>query len=117
MEQKSVAAATKGARSNTNLAGLEQALQKGQLVLDVRTEPEWVKGRVPGVKHLPLADLSPTHPLLASHDRSEPVFLLCMSGGRSSVAADTLAAAGFQSVNVEGGTGAWMHAGKPLETN
>lgn len=115
--EQAKAPSKKGLRSNTDLAGLETALEDGHLVLDVRTQAEWKKGRVPGVKHLPLAELKTTHPLLKDHDRAKPVFLLCMSGGRSSIAADSLAEVGFQTFNVEGGTGAWMLAGKPIQTD
>ncbi|MEZ4319642.1 MAG: rhodanese-like domain-containing protein [Myxococcota bacterium] len=110
------APAAKGSREDTDLAGLEAAIESKALVVDVRTDDEWKSGHVPGAVHLPLSDLSADHPVLKDHDPSVPVYFVCESGGRSGRAADAMAAEGFRTVNVKGGTGAWRSAGKPLET-
>ena len=111
-----VAPAATGTRENTDLAGLEKALAAGAFVVDVRTDGEWQSGHVPGAKHLPLSDVRADHPLFTEHGKDAPIYVICESGGRSGRAADLLAGAGFHAVNVQGGTGAWRSAGKPLET-
>ena len=110
------AAQEAGARENTDLAGLEEALASGALVVDVRYDREWASGHVPGVTHVPLPELSDEHPVFASHPREKPVYFICETGGRSGRAADQMAAAGFHAVNVTPGTSGWRKAGKPLET-
>ncbi|MCB9678742.1 MAG: rhodanese-like domain-containing protein [Alphaproteobacteria bacterium] len=110
-----VETAAKGTRVDTDITGLEKALSDGALVVDVRTDGEWANGHVPGAKHLPLSDLSADHPILAEHDKAQPVYFVCESGGRSGRAADAMSAVGFKAVNVKGGTSAWREAGKPLD--
>jgi len=105
-----------GKRTDTDIAGLEKAIADKALIIDVRTDPEWAKGHVPGAVHAPLSDISADHAVLKGHDKSTPVYLICEAGGRSGQAADRLAKAGYNTVNVQGGTGAWRNAGKPLET-
>ena len=48
-------------------------------------------------------------------DRTRPVYVVCASGNRSSAMTDALTSAGFDAVNVAGGTQAWAAAGRPLE--
>ena len=84
-------------------------------LIDVRTPQEYAAGRVPGAVLVPMDVLSPTHATLAAHPKSEPLYLICHSGGRSARAAKTLAAAGFNTVNVLGGTAAWIAGGHDVE--
>ena len=85
-------------------------------VVDVRTPEEFVQGHIPGAKNLPLDELLPTHPIMAALSKDEPVFFVCRSGRRSGIAAVQMASAGFQAVNVEGGTLAWMEKGWAVQT-
>ncbi|MEX2290235.1 MAG: rhodanese-like domain-containing protein [Mycobacteriales bacterium] len=48
--------------------------------------------------------------------KSEPVFVTCQSGGRSTQAAQLLDRAGIDVRNVAGGTSAWIRSGRPVET-
>lgn len=113
-EHAAKAPAPAGKRSDTDIGGLAEALDAGKLVIDVRTQAEWDAGHVPGAVHIEMP-VPPDHEVLQKHDKGEPVFVVCQSGGRSSRVADALAASGFQTVNVSGGTGAWVAAGKPVE--
>jgi rhodanese-related sulfurtransferase len=45
-----------------------------------------------------------------------PVYIICQSGGRSAQATAALSAAGVDSINVDGGTSAWIAAGLPVRT-
>jgi len=103
-----------GKRSDIDIAGLEQAMEKGAQVIDVRTEGEFAAGHVPGAVNLPLG-FPDAHPVIQGLDPEAPVYLICQSGGRSARAADQLSAAGFTAVNVKGGTGAWQSSGRAIE--
>ena len=82
-------------------------------VLDVRGRAEWEAGHLPGVRNVPLGALA-DH--LAELPRDRPLVLQCQGGGRSSIAASVLEAAGFTNViNLTGGFGAWEQAGQPVE--
>lgn len=107
-------APAKGSRTDTDLDGLATALEGKALVIDVRTQGEWDAGHVPGAVHIEMP-VPPDHPILKEHGRDEPVYLICQSGGRSGRVADALAGAGYQTVNVKGGTGAWAQDGRPIE--
>lgn len=83
------------------------------VVVDVRTREEFERGHIPGVRHIELG-LLPEH--LDELPRDVPLMLQCQTGGRSSVAASVLQAAGFTNVsNLAGGITGWREAGFPVE--
>jgi hydroxyacylglutathione hydrolase len=85
----------------------------GPLVLDVRQRDEYARAHVPGSMHLMAGDL-PVR--LAELPRDRPLFTICASGFRSSIAASLLQRAGFRDVTwVSGGVPAWRAAGYPVE--
>ncbi|MCA9495063.1 MAG: rhodanese-like domain-containing protein [Myxococcales bacterium] len=104
-------------RSDTDIEGLAAAMEKGVKVIDVRTPEEFAAGHVPGAVNVPLGsfEAKSSDPALAGIDPDVPTYVICQSGGRSARAADQLAAGGYAAVNVKGGTGAWIAAGKPVE--
>lgn len=82
-------------------------------VIDVRNPDEWSEGHLPRAVHIPLAALPAT---IDSLDRSAPIVLQCMGGGRSSIATSLLQARGFENVtNLTGGYEDWVEAGLPTE--
>jgi rhodanese-related sulfurtransferase len=98
-------------------------LQEGNVVLvDVRESEERVQnGSIPGAVHLPRGMLEfyadPTSPYhrgeLAPDKR---VILHCAAGGRSALAVRTLQELGYSDVaHLDGGFGAWVAAGQPVE--
>ncbi|MBF4160926.1 rhodanese-like domain-containing protein [Nocardioides acrostichi] len=92
-------------------AQARQLMSDGALVVDVREPHEWAAGRIDGAVHHPLSALDPV--LLAAQQR--PVLAVCRSGGRSSRAAQVLAAQGGPAVyNLAGGMQAWARAGLPM---
>lgn len=85
----------------------------GPLVIDVRAADEYARGHVPGSLHLHAGDLPDR---LTDLPRDRPLFTICASGYRSSVAAGLLQRAGFRDVGwVSGGVPAWRAAGYPVE--
>jgi len=79
-------------------------LAEGYVYVDVRSEPEFEAGHVPGALNVPLmhqgpAGLSPNPEFLAVMQQafgpSEKLVVGCKAGGRSKKAVDQLAAAGF----------------------
>ena len=74
-------------------------------ILDVRQPGEYEQGHIPGAKLVPLPELTDS---LAEIDPSNPVLVYCAIGGRSRVAAQTLAGKGYEQViNLSGGFKAW----------
>ena len=83
-------------------------------LLDVREDDEWAAGHAPGARHIPLGQLSERS---AEIPRGETIYVICRSGGRSAMAAQALAGAGWQAVNVAGGMQDWAAAGRPMLTD
>ena len=92
---------------------LDVARNAGATVLDVRESDEYAAGHVPGAQLLPLGIL-PVR--VQDLPQTEPVFVVCQSGGRSAQAARLLDQAGLDVRNVVGGTSAWVRSGRPVET-
>ena len=88
----------------------------GLQLIDVRTTGEFQGGHIPGALNVPLASLPPGHPVLKSYDTTQPIYIVCQSGGRSARAARALARVGLTVINVKGGTSAWISQGHPVET-
>lgn len=107
------AAVTAPKPSEVDIAAFAGLHAAGAQVVDVRTLEEFGGGHVPGAHHVPLDQLSADK--LAGLDRAQPVYFVCASGGRSARATERMRAAGFQAVNVAGGTSAWVAAGHPVE--
>ncbi len=83
--------------------------------IDVREPDEWAATGIPaGAQPISLAQVEQRAPAELAKDR--PVYVICNSGNRSRVAAETLIRLGYSSVyNVDGGIQAWLKAGLPVE--
>lgn len=100
---------------------LEAALAAGAPLLDVREADEWHDERIEGGLHVPLGDVPDRVADITSHaasggDSPADLWIVCAAGGRSMKAAEFLAAQGLSTINVAGGTKAWVAAGKPFST-
>ena len=94
----------------------EKALaDKNIQLLDVRTAGEFGSGHLTGALQADWTDRSQFMDRTSHLDPKRQVFVYCLSGGRSSAAADYLRSKGFQVTNMSGGISAWNRAGKPLE--
>ena len=96
------------------------------IVIDIREPAEYACGRLPGATHIPRGVLEfEIHGLVEKHRGNEgtgdaenhPIVLYCGTGGRSALAAATLAELGYTNVtSMAGGVAAWKQAGLKLET-
>ena len=87
---------------------VQQRLDDGAQLIDVRESNEWKSGHAPGAKHIPLGSLGGRLKTIA---KERPVMVMCQSGMRSAQAAKILASEGFDVTNVSGGMVAWKRAG------
>jgi rhodanese-related sulfurtransferase len=83
----------------------------GAFLVDVRENDEWAAGHAPGAMHIPLGQLGARYTEIP---QDAPVYLICRSGHRSNQAAQALAGAGWQAVNVRDGMHGWADAGRPM---
>ena len=82
-------------------------------VLDVRRLEEWIEKRVPGVTHIPMDQLNERIEEIPDDQR---IYVICAVGGRSAKVTEALLRAGYDAVNVAGGTDKWVAEGRPFES-
>ena len=82
--------------------GVEQyKTTSGAILLDVRTPQEYAEGHIPGGKNLSLQDIDKATIIIDNKDT--PLFVHCLSGGRSRQAAAVLKQMGYTNVTNIGG--------------
>ncbi len=90
------------------------ATPQGQ-VLDVRTPDEYAQGHLAKSQNLDVKDPIFVQKLVTL-DKNKPVFVYCLSGGRSGKAAKLLVENGFKEVyDMQGGFLKWSSANMPFE--
>lgn len=77
----------------------------GAVLVDVREPDEYAGGHVPGSINLPLSQIRSAESVLT--DKSQPVFVYCLSGGRSGQATSFLVRMGYTAVTNIGGISAY----------
>lgn len=113
------------AKDPVNLAGMIAANTRAELVtmvdwrelaqrdpeqiflLDVREEPEWLVGHIPGATHIPLNEVRSR---LAELPRDKEIVAYCRSGLRSYYACRILVQNGFRASNLSGAYLTWTAA-------
>jgi rhodanese-related sulfurtransferase len=81
-------------------------------LVDVREDDEWAAGHAPGAQHIPLGELAARYQEIPTGGE---VYVICRAGSRSNQAAQALAGAGWQVVNVADGMFGWHAAGRAME--
>ncbi len=90
--------------------------RENAVVIDVRESGEWNNGHIAGARHIPMPVLQEKMAELEKF-KKRPLIICCVSGNRSSAAANTLRKAGFEKVfNLAGGIVSWREAKLPLTT-
>ncbi|MBL4741902.1 MAG: sulfurtransferase [Idiomarina sp.] len=103
---------------------LQQALRDGARVIDVREPAEYTQGHIREAVNMPRGVLEMQlnqHPDVAGYDDAlqriadKPLYLICRTGGRSALAAESLERMGFDKVySVTGGMSAWAEEKRPV---
>ena len=98
-----------------DIDGLREQLHGEQdtVLIDVREPVEYAEAHVPGARLIPMGQLASR---LDEVPRERTVYVICRTGNRSGQMGPLLDAHGYDSVNVLGGTKAWVEAGHPYDT-
>ena len=79
----------------------EYEATEGGFLLDVRSPQEYREGHIPGSRNIPLQSLDRVSRVVL--DMSAPIFVYCLSGGRSRQAVSVLKGMGYSNVKNLGG--------------
>ena len=96
----------KGADINAGVAEY-QGLSRAMLI-DVREADEFGGGHIPGARNIPLSRLNKV--TSAIQDKDMPLYVYCLSGGRSASAAAALKRMGYTEVHNIGGINSYRGA-------
>jgi rhodanese-related sulfurtransferase len=91
---------------------LARLRETGVVLVDVREPDEYESFRVPGAQLIPLAEVPER---IEEIPDDEPVYVICATGARSARAVEYLNRQGYDTLNVAGGSKAWLEAGHPVE--
>jgi rhodanese-related sulfurtransferase len=97
-------------------AQLQSRLEAGEqiVLIDVREPEEFARGKIPGAHTIPRGMLEMQIDGRLPHEAT--VVLYCGGGGRSALAAKSMADMGYEKVeNLQGGWHAWTNTGLPVE--
>jgi rhodanese-related sulfurtransferase len=85
---------------------------KDYFILDVRSKEEFDSGHIEGAYLIPVSELENR---LAELPQDKPIIVHCMSGSRSTSAANILLEKGFKEIfNMKGGITEWQSKGFPV---
>lgn len=84
-------------------------------LLDVRTEEEFNKKHIKNAVNINWADKTNFEVQTANLSKKKPIYIYCLSGGRSTKAASYLSKKGFKVYEIEGGILSWESENLPLE--
>ena len=85
-------------------------------VLDVRTPQEYFSGHIKNALQADWKDQEEFNRRIAFVDKTKPVYVYCLAGGRSAAAAEKMRGMGYKNVyELQGGINAWKAAAKTLE--
>lgn len=93
---------------NINFEQAKQILDNEQvLLLDVRTDEEFVTGHIPNAINIPVDELEER--LDELQDKNKIILVYCKSGTRSVIACEILAAANYTNIYNMGGVVDWPY--------
>jgi molybdopterin/thiamine biosynthesis adenylyltransferase/rhodanese-related sulfurtransferase len=104
-------------RDRVREIGVEEARERGALLLDVRSNEEWNVAHIPGALHVPMSEVEARLPELVP-DRSRPIVTYCATGRRSLDILPTIDTLGYEdTVSMAGGIVAWQGRGFTVESD
>ena len=74
---------------------MQELVDEGVLVVDVRTEGEYQAGHIPGAELVPINDIPAVS---QGWDKTEPIAIYCATGSRSIEVVNYLAEQGFETI-------------------
>lgn len=100
-----------------NVNDFQQYIQKKEIqVFDVRTSGEFNTGHLHHALQADYTNKQEFKERVEALDKDQPVYIYCLSGGRSSAAAKWMRENGFKEVvELKGGINAWKQDGQPVE--
>ncbi len=78
---------------------------KNAAIIDVRTKAEFDTGSMPGAKNIEMNGIVLNTEMFLDKDKT--YYILCQSGGRSSMVCDNLSKKGYNVINIAGGMNAY----------
>ncbi len=90
-------------------AYIKELYANGAMIVDVRTPEEFRSGHIKNSINIPLATVTQKIPSIKQ--KKKPVIVVCLSGGRSSMAVTALKQAGIDAYN----GGGWSSLEKKLQ--
>lgn len=93
-------------------AEIEQLIEDGALLIDVRADYEFEAAHLVGAERIGLETVAERRDQI---DPAVPVVFYCRTGTRSAMAADAFADAGYEVNLLEGGITAWIAEGREIE--
>lgn len=95
----------------------EKGITSGEKIqlLDVRTPGEYQSGHIKNALLANWNDAKEFDRRISFMEKNTPVYIYCLSGGRSRAAADKMRSLGFNVLELRGGINAWKAATKPVE--
>lgn len=119
-----VVARAKATIKECTVSEAKKSLTPETLLIDIREPAEFQRGHLPGAVLSPrgllefeihgLVERTATDPDVAPEDRD--ILLYCGTGGRSTLAAETLTNMGYRNVvSMDGGIVAWVAARLPID--
>lgn len=88
-------------KQDINKGVAEFNITKDAVLLDVRTKEEYRSGHIPNSINIDASHINTITTIIA--DKNTPIFVHCLSGGRSSTAASALKSMGYTNVTNIGG--------------
>ena len=88
---------------------IQEYVDKGAIILDVRTKGEWDNGHIKNAKHIPLDQLR--NQIAKIKKMNKPVITCCASGARSGQAVQILKSNDIEAIN----GGGWSSLQRKLQ--
>lgn len=106
--------ATSSCAQTVDVNAFENSISNDVQLLDVRTPEEYQQGHLENAMLANWNDKTEFMRRISAMDKNEPVYIYCLSGGRSAAAKKALEEEGFAKVvELKGGITAWRQADKP----